>query len=204
MIRNYLTTALRIMMRHRGYSIINLSGLTIGISCSLLIALYIFDELRYDRFHADADQIYRVAFKGKLQNEQFESAQTGAPVAARLKEACPAVESTLRLASWGLFPMRYEDKAFTVRKNAAGRFKLLRFFSFYAAAGDPDKVLRGEGSLIISRIGGKALLQLHGPGRPHAARQDADTGARIQGTHHGHSGRPAGAIACAFHFCPLT
>src|SRR4028118_2080506 len=60
MLKNYLTVALRNLMRHKGYTFINVLGLTVGLACFLLIALYVKDELSYDRHHAHADRIYRV------------------------------------------------------------------------------------------------------------------------------------------------
>jgi putative ABC transport system permease protein len=73
MFRNYLTIALRILMRQRTYSAINILGLTAGVTASLLILLYVADELSYDRFHDDADQIYRVTFDGKLGDQEIET-----------------------------------------------------------------------------------------------------------------------------------
>ena len=60
MIRNYLLIALRNVFRQKGYSLINISGLAIGIVSCLLIVLYIADEFSYDRFHAKGDRIYRL------------------------------------------------------------------------------------------------------------------------------------------------
>jgi putative ABC transport system permease protein len=85
MLRNYLTTALRIMLRQQGFTAINITGLTVGIACSLLLILYIHNELSYDHFHTDAGRIYRVGFKGKLQGNQFISAETGSPLASHLQ-----------------------------------------------------------------------------------------------------------------------
>src|SRR5215216_5693948 len=113
MLKNYLTTALRIMLRQQGFTIINISGLTIGIACSLLLIIYINHELSFDRFHKDSDRIYRVGLKGKLQGDHFISAETGALLAAVLQKDLPAIQSTLRLANWPTFPVRYKDKAFT-------------------------------------------------------------------------------------------
>ncbi len=72
MLKNYLKIALRFMLRQKGFSIINIAGLTIGITCSLLIILYIFDELSYDKFHPDAEQIYRLGFKGVLEGKKVQ------------------------------------------------------------------------------------------------------------------------------------
>jgi putative ABC transport system permease protein len=60
MFTNYLKIAWRSLLKNKGFSIINIVGLAIGLSCFLLIALYVVDELSYDRFYPNADRIYRV------------------------------------------------------------------------------------------------------------------------------------------------
>ena len=60
MLKNYLKVALRNLLKHKVYSFINILGLAVGIAASVLISLYIFDELSYDRFHVNANRTYRV------------------------------------------------------------------------------------------------------------------------------------------------
>ena len=60
MLRNYLTIAFRNFRKHRMFTFINIFGLALGIACSVLMTLWIRDELRYDRFHADGEHIYQV------------------------------------------------------------------------------------------------------------------------------------------------
>ena len=129
MFRNYFKILLRFMSKQKGFSVINVLGLTIGIACSLLILLYIQDELTYDRFHRDADRIYRVAFSGNIQGSRAESAQTGFPLAEAV-EKTEGVHSTIRLASWGTFPVKYDDKTFTEKHLLLADANFFRFFSF--------------------------------------------------------------------------
>jgi len=60
MLKNYFFIALRNILKHRIYSLINIVGLAVGITCTILILLYVTDELSYDRFHTKSDRIYRV------------------------------------------------------------------------------------------------------------------------------------------------
>ncbi|KPL05229.1 MAG: hypothetical protein AMJ73_01785, partial [candidate division Zixibacteria bacterium SM1_73] len=60
MLRNYLVVALRNMLRHKGYSLINVAGLAVGMACFILIVLWVRDELSYDKFHLKADRLYLV------------------------------------------------------------------------------------------------------------------------------------------------
>lgn len=84
------------MARQRGFSLINVPGLSVGITCSLLLILYIEDELKYDRFHPDSDRMYRIGFQGKLQGNEFNLAETGSPLAKTLQRDISAIESTIR------------------------------------------------------------------------------------------------------------
>jgi putative ABC transport system permease protein len=152
------------MLRQKGFSIINISGLTIGITCSLLILLYIQDELSYDKFHPDAERTYRVGFKGKLEGRQFLSAQTGTPVAKALQKEIPEIESTLRIASWATFPVRYEDKTFTEDKLLLADSNFFRFFNFRLVDGNADSVLTGERKLVITESAARRYFGYTGPG----------------------------------------
>ena len=164
MVKNYLKIILRFMLRQKGFSFINISGLTIGITCSLLIILYIQDELSYDRFHPDAKRIYRLVFTGALENKKFSSAQTGTPVSRALKQEIPEVESTLRIASWATFPVRYETKAFTEEKMLLVDSNFFNFFNFMLVAGHPDTVLNGERKLVITESAAKRYFGYKGNG----------------------------------------
>jgi putative ABC transport system permease protein len=164
MVKNYLKIALRFMLRQKGFSIINISGLTIGITCSLLIILYIQDELSYDKFHKDADRIYRVGFSGMLEGRKFSSAQTGTPVAKALQKEMPEIESTLRMASWATFPVRYEDKVFTEDKMLLADSNFFRFFNFKLIEGHPDTVLSSKGKVVITESAARRYFGYTGKG----------------------------------------
>jgi len=98
MLRNNLKIAIRYLLKDRFYSILNIIGLSIGVSASLLIVLYIVNELSYDNFHNDAERIYRVAARGKMgEKEVLSMAVTGAPLAEGLKNHIPEVESVTRI-----------------------------------------------------------------------------------------------------------
>ncbi|HYE57727.1 MAG TPA: ABC transporter permease, partial [Rhodothermales bacterium] len=95
--KNYLTVALRGVRRHKGYALLNIVGLGVGLACSLLIGLYVRDELRYDRFHEDGDRMYRVNWDVDWNGMEGIGPGTPPPLAARFAEALPEVEATMRL-----------------------------------------------------------------------------------------------------------
>lgn len=92
MIRSFITTALRSFWKTPTQSFINLLGLSVSIAICILIALYVRNEVRYDRFHADADQLYRVWVHEKYQDQDFIDITTPFPVRTALKEYYPEVE----------------------------------------------------------------------------------------------------------------
>ncbi|MEJ0057928.1 MAG: ABC transporter permease [Bacteroidota bacterium] len=164
MLRNYLTIALRFMLKQMGFTVINIFGLTVGITCSLLILLYVNDEVRYDRFHPGADRIYRLGFQGKVQGKKMISAVTGSPVAAGIQSAIPEVESTLRMATWATFPVRSHDNAFTEKYLLLADSNFFRFFNFELITGDPDNVLKGPGKIVISESAARRYFDYKGEG----------------------------------------
>ncbi len=164
MLKNYLTTALRIMMRQQGFTAINILGLTIGIACSLLLILYISNELSYDRFHTAADQIHRIGLKGKLQGNAFVSAETGAPLARVLQKEAPAISSTLRIANWPTFPVRYKERRFTEPYLLIADSNFFSFFNFELVEGDVKQVLKGRDKLVISESTAKRYFDYKGAG----------------------------------------
>ncbi|MFQ5754026.1 MAG: hypothetical protein ACE5HI_18720 [bacterium] len=81
MLRNYIKIAYRNLVRQRAYSFINVLGLSLGISCFILIILFIQDELNYDRYHVNADRIYRIESIDTLDPKAMGNARMQAPIA---------------------------------------------------------------------------------------------------------------------------
>src|SRR5438046_8126165 len=97
MFKNYFKTALRNLWRNKVFSLINISSLSIGLACAMLIILYVKDEVSYDRFNVKADRIVRVAGKITTETESFDHAVTSVPMASALKQDFPEVENTVRI-----------------------------------------------------------------------------------------------------------
>ena len=76
MLKNYLKISLRNLQRHKAYSFINVAGLAIGLACFTLIILYVQDEWSYDRYHEDADQVYRLAVEIQANEGATRTAQS--------------------------------------------------------------------------------------------------------------------------------
>src|SRR6476469_6081884 len=96
MIRNLLRIALRNFRKDKWYSLLNILGLTIGITFSLFLIFYVRDELNYDRYHEKADRIYRIASYIQERDKNTDWTLTQLPLAATLKKDFPEVEESVR------------------------------------------------------------------------------------------------------------
>jgi putative ABC transport system permease protein len=155
MLKNYFLTAWRIMVRQKGYTVINILGLSLGIAASILISIYIIDELSYDKFQRDGERIYRVFMQGKMQDNSFEVAMTPAPMAQALKEEVPEVEDAIRFGIFRTMPMQYEDKTFTEERIMVTDPNFFDFFTFEVLLGNPKTALEGTDKLVITETGAK-------------------------------------------------
>lgn len=164
MFKNYLLVALRFFSRQRGFSVINISGLTIGVACSLLILLFIQDEISYDKFHPDASRISRIGFQGNIQGAPVKTTLTGFPVGEVVRGKVAEVASTCRIASWHSFPVKYDSLSFTEPYLLLADSNFFNFFSFSLIAGDPKSVLSGERKVVISESAAKKYFGYQGKG----------------------------------------
>ncbi len=151
------------MLRQKGYSAINIAGLSLGIAASLLIILYVVDEVSYDRFHKDAERMYRLGFFGRLNGNDFNMAVSPAPVAEAMVTEIPEVESACRFGVWRTMPMAYEDKVFTERFMLVADSNFFDFFSFRVIAGDPKTALKGTNKVVITESAAKRYFGTENP-----------------------------------------
>ena len=109
MVKNYLKMTLRNIRKHKGFSLINFAGLIIGLTCFVLIMLFVRFELSYDGMHVKGDDIYRVVFQSSRDGENSLCAVTPAPLASKLMTELPEVEMACTLMSIFLkfFPFRF-------------------------------------------------------------------------------------------------
>src|SRR5688572_15306681 len=96
MLRNYFITALRNLYKNRGFSFINILGLTIGLASFMLIGLYVFHELSFDRFHARSGRIYRVVENLRTENELLLQSTSSPPMGPMILKDFPEVENYVR------------------------------------------------------------------------------------------------------------
>lgn len=161
---NYIKIALRSMQRQKFYSFINIFGLTLGMATALFILLYITDELSYDRFHVDADRIYRVGIKGRLADQDFNMATAPEPMAAALVQEVPEIEAAVRIRPVKQVIVQYEDKAFTEDVVLLADSNFFSFFSFQLIEGAEKDALRGPNKMVVSERAAKKYFNYQGKG----------------------------------------
>ena len=159
MFRNYFKTAFRSLVRNKLYTTLNIAGLTFGISCFLLIGLYLFDELTFDQQHKNTDRIFRVVEHKTVNGESTVVAGAGYKLAEESKKLT-GVENTTRLVRTGRAnivnpenPENFFQETVTV---ADGHF--LEIFDFPLIAGDRKTALTTPNSILITEDLAKRLF----------------------------------------------
>ena len=131
MLKNYFNVALRNLLKHKFYSLLNVIGLSIGLACFMLITLFVKDELSYDSHFDGADQIYRVDFAATLNGSDHISAAVGAPTALALKTDYPEVEDAVRFRNSGNWFVKRKGQTETFKEEyvAMADSNFFKFFS---------------------------------------------------------------------------
>ena len=148
MLKNYFKIALRNIRRHKGYSFINIAGLAIGMACTLLILLWIQDELSFDRFHENGSNIYRII----VEDEQgMQSAGTcPIPLAPHLKQTYPEILDSTRFCNgFQKFLVEFDEKVYSEEIGIVDP-SFLTMFTFPLLKGDPQTALEDPYSLIMT------------------------------------------------------
>ncbi len=148
MLKNYLKVALRNITRHKGYSFINIAGLAIGMACCILIMLWVQDELSYDRFHKNSDNIYRVYEKSLHTDGISYSSATPGPVAPGLADMASEIKDFARVYNDNIL-VEYDQKGFSLY-GAVVDSSFLNMFSFPLISGDKKTALSGVYSMLLT------------------------------------------------------
>ena len=144
MLKNYFITAFRNIQRHKLYSFINILGLATGMACAILIFLWIQDELSFDRFHDQADRIYRIVSK----YHGSQSINVPGPLAPFLKSEVPEIENATRLHDADAV-FQYKENIFRL-KGLWAEPELLEIFTFPTLRGDAKTALTQPGLIVIT------------------------------------------------------
>jgi putative ABC transport system permease protein len=154
MFRNYLKVTFRTLLKSKAFSLINILGLTIGISTCILITLYVLDELSYDRFHANAGRIFRLTELLHLPREVRPQTVTSPPMGPALLQNFPEVQKMVRLNKSSR-QLAYGDVKFFDTRVWYADSTLFQIFTFPMIKGNPDKALTEPYSIVLTQKAAK-------------------------------------------------
>jgi predicted permease len=147
MFTHQLKIAIRSLWKHRGYSLINIAGLTLGMAFAILILLWVRFEVQFDRYHDNADRLYLVAFKTR--DDSFFGDQTVGATAKHLREEYPEITHATRVSTHSWRRLHYEGDRYV----AGGLYVDSDFFKMFTipiARGDADSALAEPHSIAIT------------------------------------------------------
>ena len=151
MFKNNIIIAFRNLIRKKGYSFINIAGLAIGIASSVMILLFVQDELSYDRNHEKADNIYRVALRASMQGNRLHAPITPAPLAETVIRDYPEVVNAVRFFNFDAAPViRRGDRSFVERSFVWADSTVFDLFTFPVIKGDPATALSRPNTMVLT------------------------------------------------------
>ncbi len=150
MIRNYFKTALRNLGKHKFYALINIFGLSVGVAVCIIIALFVVNELSYDRHHEHAHRIYRIKseiiFGGNHMNMLF----TPAPLAAALQEEFPEVAAAVHFRQHGSYLVKRETENMKEQNVVWAGKEFFNIFTAPLLEGNPEGILDAPNTMAVS------------------------------------------------------
>lgn len=165
MIRNYLTVAFRNLRKQKFYSVINILGLSIGLTCFLFITLFVVDEFSYDKQSPYAGQIYRMDFSGSINGNEFITALMSAPAAKTMKADYPEIVDAFRFRSTGNWFVKRKGQELTFKEENA-IYADPNFFTFWGQEliyGDAETCLDRPKTLVLDETTAKKIFGNENP-----------------------------------------
>jgi len=151
MIKNFFKTAWRGMIKNKFYSIINILGLTIGMTSAILILLWIHNEMSHDRFYEKTDRIYLANNRDKVNGEMFAWNNTPKPLGLAIKKDYPEVEDVVRLNEYAAnFLLTVGDKHFSLHGEFADS-DFLKMFSLPLLQGNAATALNSPNGIVLTQ-----------------------------------------------------
>lgn len=151
MIKNYFKIAIRNIIKHKSFSFINIIGLAIGIACSILILLFVTNELSYDKFHEKADRIYRIAVRASIGDTKINQTYSSSITFQKLLEDFPEIENGIKFLRLGRVPIILDKKTFYESRFYAVDSTFYDVFTIPLIQGNPKTVLSNPNTMVVSK-----------------------------------------------------
>lgn len=149
MLKNYFTAAIRNLYKNKGFSIINILGLSIGLASFILITLYVYHELSFDRYHDKANRIYRIVENLRTENELLLQSTSSPPMGPTLLHDFPEVENYVRFTGTGLL-VRNGDITFYEEECYLADSTAFEVFNWSLLKGDPKTALTAPKTAVLT------------------------------------------------------
>ncbi|GAB2972646.1 ABC transporter permease [Mucilaginibacter puniceus] len=157
MIKNYIKIAWRNLFRNKGFSLTNLLGLTIGITCTILIGLWVQDEINYNKFHANYNNIYQLKANRNFNNQIQTDGNMVLPLAAELQEKLPQIKSAVAMSHRQPHVLTYGDaKLKKLGYNVSDHF--FDIFSWTFIKGNAATAITDPSSIVLTQSAAKTLF----------------------------------------------
>jgi len=150
MFNNIVRTAIRRLSKQKGYSFLNIAGLALGLACTLLILLWVKDELSYDRFHEHAHRLYRIEMDDPYPQGDYHLNVTPYPMGPAVRDEIPEIENQLRLAWTGSVLFQHGDQYFFEQRGRGTDPSFFQTLSFPLQAGDPATALASPDAIVLT------------------------------------------------------
>lgn len=150
MLKNLIKTAFRHILKHFGYSILNILGLTLGISSALFLVIYVADEVTYDRSHEKAERIYRVSSKITEPDDQFTWIVAQIPFGPQVVQDYPEIQSFVRFIPMPRALYKYEDREFNEENFFYVDSTLFDIFTYEVIKGDAMSALLEPNKIVLT------------------------------------------------------
>ena len=151
MFKNFFKTAWRNIRKNKLFSFINILGLSIGIAVCFIIMLYVQDELSYDKFNKNANNIARVVFHANISGGKINESIVMAPVAQTMKRDFPEVQDATRLVAYGISKITYKNKVFKDDRFAFVDPNFFSIFTLPMIEGDAKTALLQPNTVVITQ-----------------------------------------------------
>ncbi len=163
MLKNHIIMAIRNLARQKGYSVINIAGLTIGIASCILILLFVTSELSYDRHHNKSNLIYRAGIEAVFGDDHFFSAYTSGAMKDALDYEFSEIEEACRLYHITRPVIRIEDRSFVEDNLFFADSNFFRVFTVPMIKGDPASAISRPNTVILSQETSQRLFGSNDP-----------------------------------------
>jgi len=151
MFRNFLHTANRILKRNKRFSALNLGGLAVGLGCVILLMLYIDSEMKFDRYHEQADRIYRVGAHIQIGDMDIIQGSSNAHMAPYLAEHYPEIQAAGRIRRFSNATVKVADETYQENRFYYADPALLNIFTWPLIQGDAETALSAPFSIVLCR-----------------------------------------------------